>query len=173
VAFRPFVSPFGCLHNSSSVNLQYSSSVSDSEQFVLETGDVRGGYFRQRSGTGYSASGGLHWATKSPGDFHERRRYSRCVYTGKGDPRSLQRLTWRAGRWRAYLAGMRSQQGLFMLARGICFWCSINKLVCILFVQVKREEWGGMFIDLGHQDVVADRSIIKAVIQESLVSFEC
>ena len=30
-----------------------------------------------------------------------------------------------------------------------------------------------MFIDLGHQDVVADRSIIKAVIQEAMVSIEC
>ncbi len=39
------------------------------------------------------------------------------------------------------------------------------ELMCVLFVQVKHEGWGGMFIDLGEHDVIADKSVIKATFE--------
>ena len=33
-----------------------------------------------------------------------------------------------------------------------------------ILVQVKSEEWGGLWVDIGEEDQIADKSVLKAII---------
>ena len=40
-----------------------------------------------------------------------------------------------------------------------------------ILVQVKSEEWGGLFIDIGEKEKIADKSVLKAIICQVSVNY--
>ncbi len=44
---------------------------------------------------------------------------------------------------------------------------------CQVFLQLKREDWSGEFVDIGEMDTIPDRSVIRAVVERQVCGWLC